>query len=207
MAYNLWPKAAAEVVTRRWTVPVADGDGAATVSTSATGVTVDSATLEGDELVLILSAGTAGATGSVVATFTTNEGDTLEQTFYIPIVASAASGMTVRNVCEYALRKIYGKDETPDATAFADAMERLDDMLRHWTQTGADVGATFPLTEAGVIYCPPSYEAGIKANLAVAVADLYDLPISPQVAVAAVRGLQHIKNANLPDSRDGAVYF
>lgn len=203
MAQNLWPKAAAEVVTRR--VPVADG--VSSVSTSASGITVDSAAIEDGELVLTLSAGTAGTTGSVVATFTTDEGETLEQTYYIPIVATAATGMTVRDACEYALRKIYGKDETPDATAMADAVERLSDMLRQWAASGADVGATFPLTEATVIYCPPQFQSAIKYNLMVQVAELYDLPITPAIAVNAVRGLQLVKMANLSDTSAKVVYF
>ena len=203
MAQNLWPKAAADVAIRR--VPVADG--VSSVSTSATGITVDSAAIEDGELVLTLSAGTAGTTGLIVATFTTDEGETLEQTYYIPIVATAATGMTVRDACYYALRKIYGKDETPDASAMSDAVERLSDMLRQWTATGADVGATFPLEESTVIYCPPQFQSAIKYNLMVQVAELYDLPITPAIAVNAVRGLQLIKTANLSDTREKVVYF
>lgn len=203
MAQNLWPKAAADVAIRR--VPVADG--VSSVTTIATGVTVNSAALEDDELVLTISGGAVGVTGSIVATFTTAEGETLEQTYYIPIVATAATGMTVRNACEYALRKIYGKDETPDATAMADAVERLSDMLHQWAATGADVGATFPLTEATVIYCPPQFQSAIKYNLMVQVGELYDLPITPAIAVNAVRGLQLVKTANLTNARYKVAYF
>lgn len=206
MAVSLEAKGAGETVTRRWPVPVADGDHPATVSISASGVTA-SATLEGDEVVLELSAGTAGTTASIALTVTTDLGDTLVEKLYLPIVAPDATGMNVRAVCEFALRKVYGKDETPEASAMADAVERLEDMLRTWARSGADVGATFPLSEATVIYTAPSYQAAIKHNLIVQIADLYDLPVSPTVAANAVRGLQHIKALNLSEGRAAAVFY
>lgn len=207
MAYNLEPKAAAEVLTYRWAVPAPENDDPATVATVATGITVDSAEVEYGYLVLTVSGGTEGATGSVVATFTTDKGATLEETFYIPIVATAATGTTVRDVIGFALRKVYGIGEEAPADAVDDALERLSDMLLEWQATGADVGATFPLSPATVLYCKPSYQSAIKANLAVAVADLYGREITPQLAVAAVRGLQHIKNDQKPDVRTGASYY
>ena len=51
MAAFLPSKVSTEAVQRRWLCPVDDDDGASTVSTSATGVTVSAATLEGDELI------------------------------------------------------------------------------------------------------------------------------------------------------------
>lgn len=207
MAYNLEPKAAAEVITYRWTVPVADGDNPATVATSASGLTVDSATLEGSELVLTVSAGTAGSTGRVVATFTTDKGDTLEETFYVPVIATAATGMTVRDAIAFALRKVFGLGEETPADAAEDALERLSDMLQLWREVGADVGAAFPLEVSSTIYCKPSCQGAIKANLAVEVADLYGREITPALAVAAVRGLQHVKSDRLPDVRTGAEYY
>jgi len=207
MAQHIPAKAATEVVTYRWTVPLAADDTAASVAHSAAGVTVDSAELDGGEVALTLSGGMAGATGSVALTITTDLGDTLTETLYVPIVADAATGMTARDVCEFALRKVYGKDETPEASALADAMERLNDMLRSWAATGADVGATFPLEAGTVIYCKPEFEAAIKNNLIVQIADLYDLPIGQIVQINAVRGLQLVKSANLPDQRTGAAYY
>lgn len=207
MAQHITAKGATEVVTYRWPVPLADGDSAASVAQTAAGVTVDSAVIEGGEVVLVLSGGTAGATGSVALTVTTDLGDTLTETLYVPIVADAATGMTARNVCEFALRKVYGKDETPEASALTDALERLNDMLRGWAVTGADVGATFPLEAATVIYCKPEYQGAIKHNLIVQLADLYDLPITPGIANNAVRGLQLVKADNLPAVRTGAEYY
>ena len=207
MAQHIPAKAASEVVTYRWTVPLAADDTTAIVAHSAVGVTVDSAVIEGGEVVLVLSAGTAGATGSIALTVTTVLGNTLTETLYVPIVADAATGMTARDVCEFALRKVYGKDETPEASALEDALERLNDMLRGWAATGADVGATFPLLAGTVIYCKPEYQSAIKHNLIVQLADLYDLPITPGIANNAVRGLQLVKADNLPAVRTGAEYY
>lgn len=207
MAQHFEAKGAAEVVTRRFAVPVAKGDAVSGLSQTASGVTVDSAENEADELVFVLSGGTAGATGAITATVTTDQGETLVFQFYIPVIAPNATGMTVRDVCEFALRKVYGKDETPEASAMSDAVERLDDMLRVWAATGADVGASFPLSENAVIYCKPEYQGAIKNNLIVQIADLYDLPIGAIVVENARRGLQLIKSDNLPADRGGADYY
>lgn len=201
MAQHLEAKGATETVERRYTL--AD---VASVSLSATGITA-TATVEGDEVVFDLSGGTAGTTGVIAATFTMHTGETLVDTFYVPIVAPGATGMTVRDVCEFALRKVYGKDETPEASALTDAIERLDDMLREWAVTGADVGATFPLTENTVIYCKPAYQSAIKHNLILCVAEFYDMPLTPYVVEKARRGLQLVKSDNLPDARPGAGFY
>ena len=207
MAQHFEAKGAAEVVTRRFAVPVAKGDAVSGLSQTASGVTVDSAENEADELVFVLSGGTAGATGAITATVTTDQGETLVFQLYIPVIAPNATGMTVRDVCEFALRKVYGKDETPEASALTDAIERLDDMLREWAVTGADVGATFPLTESTVIYCKPEYQAAIKHNLILCVAEFYDMPLTPYVVEKARRGLQLVKSDNLPDARPGAGFY
>lgn len=201
MAQHLEAKGAGETVQRRYTLA-----GVASVSLSASGVTA-SAEIEGDDVVFTLSAGTAGTTGTITATMTNDDAETLVKIFYLPIVAPDATGMTVRDVCEFALRKVYGKDETPEASALSDAMERLSDMLRAWGWTGADVGASFPLAEASVLYVRPEFQQAIKANLILEIADLYDLPISIKTAQNALRGMQLIKTANLSDDRPGADYY
>lgn len=201
MAQHLEAKGAGETVQRRYTLA-----GVKSVSLSASGVTA-SAKVEGDDVVFTLSAGIAGTTGTITATMTNDDAETLVEVFYIPIVAPNATGMTVRDVCEFALRKVYGKDETPEASAMSDAVERLNDMLRAWSWTGADVGAAFPLVEASVIYCRPEFQSAIKANLILEIADLYDLPISIKTAQNAMRGMQLIKTANLPDDRPGPDYY
>lgn len=207
MAQHFEAKGAAEVVTRRFAVPVAKGDAVSGLSHTASGVTVDSAENEADELVFVLSGGTAGATGAITATVTTDQGETLVFQFYIPVVAPDATGMTVRDVCEFALRKVWGKDESPDGTSISDAVERLSDMLLAWRASGADVGATYPLTDATVINCKPEFQAAIKNNLILQIADLYDVQIGALVVENARRGLQLIKNANLPADRAGPEYY
>lgn len=206
MSDFLAAKGPSEVVQRRWLVPVDSDDGASSVSAVATGVTKDSATLEGDEVVLTLSAGTAATTGSIAVTVTTSRGRTLIETLYIPIVAPGSTATTVRDLVNFALRKVAGISETPDEDQAEDARERLQDMLELWRQAGADVGATRPLTLSTVIYCPESFLAAIKNNLIIEVADLYNAEVSPVVVRNATTGLAHIKQTNLSDVRKD-TYF
>lgn len=201
MAQHLEAKGAGETVQRRYTLA-----GVKSVSLSASGVTA-SAKVGGDDVVFTISAGTAGTTGAITATMTNDDAETLVEIFYIPIVAPGATGMTVRDVCEFALRKVYGKDETPEASAMSDAVERLNDMLLGWKWTGADVGAAFPLVEGSVLYVRPEFQSAIKHNLCLCVAEFYDLPLTPYVIEQARRGVQLVKSANLSDDRPGADYY
>ena len=129
MAYQLAAKAPTEVVERRWTVPIPDDDGPLSAVVTGSGITVDNNEFEGNELVLTLSSGTAATTGAITATVTTSGGLVLTETLYIPIQVSTTAEQTARDVCLFALRKIYGAGYTPDAEALSDALERLNDML------------------------------------------------------------------------------
>lgn len=204
MAEILAAKGPSETVERRWAVPVEDGDGVASVSISASGVTA-TAELDGNDVVLAISDGTAGSTASIVVTATTDQEFILADTLYIPVVAGDGAAITVQDVVSYALRKVTGLGETPDADQAADALERLSDMLEEWRVTGADVGAPRPLALATVLYSPHSHISAIKNNLIVRLSDQYNREVTPSVAVAAVRGLQLIKTANQPISE--AEYF
>lgn len=204
MAEILAAKGPSETVERRWAVPVEDGDGVASVSISASGVTA-TAELDGNDVVLAISDGTAGSTASIVVTATTDQEFILADTLYIPIVAGDGAAITVQDVVSYALRKVTGLGETPDADQAADALEKLSDMLEEWRVTGADVGAPRPLTLSTVLYSPHSHISAIKNNLIVRLSDQYNREVTPSVAVAAVRGLQLIKTANQPISE--AEYF
>ena len=184
----------AETVERTWSAPVQDGDSAQSVSASASGVTA-TAELDGNDVVLTLSAGTIG-TAYVDVTVTTDGGLILKERLYIPVITTV-SGVTVQDIVAFALRKQTGIGETPDADQAQDALERLTDMIEEWRITGADIGAPYPLTLPTVIYSPPSHVAAIKFNLVVRLADIYGGEITPTVATAAVRGLQLVKNANL----------
>lgn len=184
----------AETVERRWLAPVATGDSAQSVALVAVGVTA-TAEIDGDAVVLTLSAGTLG-TAHIDVTVTTSAGSILVERLYIPVVANT-SGVTVQDIVAFALRKVTGSGETPDADQAADALERLADMLEEWRVTGADVGAPRPLTLSTTIYSPHSHISAIKHNLIVRLSDLYGSDITPSVATAAVRGLQLVKTANL----------
>ena len=147
------------------------------------------------------------ATGAITATITTSNGKTLVETLYIPIAVSTSAAATVQDICSFALRKVFGAGETPDAVNTSDAMERLGDMLEEWRMSGADVGAPRTLAASTVIYCPHSFMTAIKNNLILRVADLYDLNVNAMVARLATSGLAHIKQKNLPETRSGPDYF
>ena len=121
MTAFLTAKGPSETVQRRWAVPVDSDDGASSLSASASGVTLDDYALEGDEAVFTLSGGTAAATGTVSVTVTTSQGRELVEKLYIPIVSPDSSAATVQDVVSFALRKVAGIGETPDADQSADA--------------------------------------------------------------------------------------
>lgn len=209
MAAFLSAKVPAEVVERRWMVPVDADDSPASVSFSASGVTIDADEFEGNELVLTLSGGTAAATGSIVATVTTDQGRTLVETLYIPIVASAAQiANTARDYCSFALRKIIGNGNDPDATELTDALERLNALVAAWRAGGADIGAAFPLDASTVIYCPDWAVSALRYNLLTEINDLYsDVPAPMGWQRLAARGLQLVKHKSLPANRGATTHF
>lgn len=207
MALTWTAKAPGAVYRYSWTPALADGDGLASYTVSVSGATIDSEAIDGNAVVLFVSGGTAATTATFTFTAVSDQGEEFSEKVYLPLVAPDATGMTVRDVCEFALRKVYGKDETPEASALSDARERLDDMLRAWGWTGADVGASFPLADASVLYVRPEFQSAIKHNLCLCVAEFYDLPLTPYVIEQARRGVQLIKSANLSDDRPGTDYY
>ena len=206
MALTWAAKAPGDVYRYTWSPPLAYGDGLGSYTASVSGAVIDNESVEDNSVVLSVSGGSAGTTATFTLEATSDQGETLTETIYLPIVANTA-GATAREICEYALRKVYGKDETPEASAMSDAIERLEDMLRQWDATGAAVGATYPILEATVLRVQPSFLSAIKNNLIIEIAELYDLPISVTIARNAVRGMQHIKTANLPEDRAAGVYY
>lgn len=209
MALTLAAKAPTAVYRFSWVVPVVEGDSvaSATLTVSSGAATIPSYEVEGNSVSFILTGGTAGETTVIAASAVTADGETIIETIYVPIVATTAKGETVADLCSFALRKVMGAGVTPTATMQADAIERLTDMLQHWRVSGADVGATFPLTSATVLYCTDAHLSAIKNNLIMQVADLYNLEISRMVAANALRGLQLVKQGNLSEDRGGGVYF
>lgn len=207
MADFLASKVAAEVVERRWTVPVDADDAPASVSLSASGVTVDANEFIGNELVLTLSAGTAAATGVIVATVTTDQGRTLVETLYIPIIASAAQiADTANDYVAFALRKVVGIGEEASADELAHALEVLNALVARWRAGGADIGATFPIVSATVIYCPDWAVSALRYNLLIECAPLFGVEPGAIEYELARRGLQLIKHHNLPQVRTADYY-
>jgi hypothetical protein len=207
MAAFLASKVAAEIVQRAYKVALDDDDNLASVATSATGVTVVSAEIEDDEVLLNLSGGTDGQTATIVLTVMTDRGRTLVETLYLPIIASAAQiAQTAQEYCFFALRRIVGIGEVPSADELNDALERLSAMIASWRAQGADIGAPFPLEGESVIYCPDYAVEALRFNLLLDVASLYGVPVAQMEAMKAARGLQLVKNMNQPEDR-AATYF
>ncbi len=207
MAAFLAAKVGAELVQRTYAVPVDADDNLASVATSATDVTVVSAEIEGNEVLLNLSGGVDGVTASVVLTATTDKGRTLVQTLYVPIIASAAQiADTARQYVDFALRRIVGIGQAASAEEIDDALERLTAMIAEWRECGADIGAPFPLSPDTVIYCPDYAASALRYNLLIDCASLYGQPVTQIEAMRAARGLQLIKSKNLPDVRADVYY-
>lgn len=200
-------KAAAEVIKREWTIPVADGDSATGFTASASGCTIDSSERNGEVVTITLSAGTNGATAEITLGATTALGDTLSETAYLPIRAKPnAFTYTVRDVLNFALRPIVGLGETASAEEIEDARETLDDMLASWAGQGADLQLRLPMVLGDVIYAPDYAISAMKAGLRVRLSGMYGRPVDVEDFRAAQRGLQQIKWANLPTERENEYF-
>jgi hypothetical protein len=206
MAIFLSAKTPAGVITYTWQAPLMDGDTLTGLTFVETGITVNADDLDGSTAIFLLADGTVGTTGSIAITATTSAGETLSETIYIPIIGPGVLAETVEDIVSFALRKVTGIGEAPDADQAADALERLQDMLDYWRLTGADVGAPSPLALTSVIYCPDGYLIAIKNNLILQLADMYGAQVSPAVAQNARAGLAMVKARNLPDERPGVYY-
>lgn len=200
-------KAAAEVVKREWTIPVADGDSATGFTVSASGATVDASERNGEVVTITFSAGTNDATAVITLTATTARGETLNETAYLPIRAKPnAFSTTVAQVLAFALRPIVGNGSVASADEQEDARECLDDILASWAAQGADLQVKLP-TEAGDTLYVPDYAIGaMKAALRVRIANLYGKPVDVEDFRAANRGLQQIKSALVSDIRENEYF-
>jgi hypothetical protein len=204
-----WPaKAPTEIVERRWSVPVDDDDGLSSFTRSASGVTIDSYSTEGDDAVLTLSAGTDNVAATITLTATTSRGRVHVETFYLPIFASPNEfAYTARDICGFALRKVVGIGSDPEATELNDALERLSDMLGAWRRQGADIGAKLPCAANDVFTIPDEFASAVKNNLILELADHYEFTPSPRAVTNAGRGLQLIKSTLLSKKRERVDYF
>lgn len=207
MAIFLSAKAPSDVYRYTWSPSLADGDTIASFALSASGVTVDSQAFDPDGVIILLSGGTAGQTATITASADTVEGETLTETLYLPIIASTAQiADSARSYINFALRRIIGVGETPSADELDDALERLSAMITEWRESGADIGAPFPLTADTIIYCPDYAASALRYNLLVDCASVYGQPVTQMEMMRAMRGLQLVKNRNLPEDRPDVYY-
>jgi len=179
MALNWTAKAPDDVYRYTWTPALAEGDSVASYTAEVDGATIDADSLEDNAVVLFVSGGTAGSTATFTLEAVSADGETLTETIYLPIVASAATGPTARDVCNFALRKVVGLGEEPDADQEDDALETLNDMLRMWKAAGLDTGAPFPLEAGTVLAVRDEFLSAIKHALRVACHSFYGVELSP----------------------------
>lgn len=210
MAITLASKTPSEVADRAWIVPLYEGEDVASFTATVASGTItveDSQAIDG-AVVLVVSGGADGETAAVTLSALSTSGLTYEETVYIPVEARGnRQTSTARDVCKFALRRVTGIGEEPEAAELSDAMERLNDLLMHWRSTGADTGANLPLEESDVLFVPDGYVRTIKHALLIELAEFYGdaVPVSSQMAVRD--GLAAIRVDNLPDSRLSAEYF
>lgn len=195
MAQTWLKKAPSEVVERRWTVPLADGDAISSVSTSATGVTVDGDDYQLDEAIVTLSAGSAGVKATVTVTVSTVDGNTHVETFFIAIRAStAAFGTTVRDVVSFALRKILGVGVSAESEELDDGVELFNGMIALWRINGMDIGVAKELAASDTIDVPDEFILPIKYSLRKLCHSTYEAPLTAVDATMADQGERLIAN-------------
>lgn len=171
------------------------------------GALIDAESGSGNLVEFFVSGGTAGQTATIEASAILDDGTEYSETLYLPIVASAAQiANTARDYCSFALRKIVGIGETAQAEELADAIDILNGLVARWRETGADIGAPFPIEANTVIYCPDYAASALRYNLLIECAPLYGYEPTAMEYDQARRGLQLVKHKNLPAIRE-AEYF
>lgn len=192
-----WPaKAPTEVREYLWTpLPDTALDSASAVVT--TGTATVTADITDDTVTWTVTGGAAGVVQ--VFTLTATSGDeTLTETVYLPIELSTNRlAYTVRDVCLFALRKLTGVAEEPDADELTDAIERLNDMVALWRVAGADLGLDQPLVEADTLNIADSEYSALKFNLRNRLHEFYGLPLSQSDVMDARQALAAVKNARI----------
>lgn len=158
-----------------------------------TGTATISATAADDTVTFTVTGGADGVT-QIFSVTALSDGETLVETFYLPVEASTNRlGYTAREVCLFALRKVYGNGETPESEALADALERMNDILGFWRRTGADLGLPLPVLEATVLNIDDVGYTALKFTLRNVLHENYGVGASPMamreelVAMAGLR--------------------
>lgn len=198
MALTIDAKDPQEVRRFRWQPPLAASDTIASYTLVATGATIASSTNEDTAVELFVSGGTAATVATITATAVTDDGETLEETLYLPIIASTVSlAETANDVVTFALRKIAGMGNTPEASELEDGLEQLNMMLAMWRDDGLDAGLPLPLLSSTVLKTRDGFVTAIKWNLALALAENYDRPVTPMLASMAADSKRVMGNALL----------
>lgn len=209
MALQWHPKAASDVAERIWT-PKAGECPASCELTVSTGSATLTTELQGEDVVALVTGGTAGITQIIAASAVLGNGETITETIYLPVLQTGnALAKTGQDITSSVLRPIVGVGNLPDSAETDLALEHLNEMLAAWARQGADMGVPLPVTTSTVFYCPDAEIAAIKANLTLRVRpEFLDgwMPTPLQVN-AANRGLQLVKTARLPDERAPDVYY
>lgn len=208
--FTLAAKPAASTISYDWTPGLGSDDSIASVSLSVTTgtATISSHKHDGKTVTMLLAGGAAGVTSILSATVLTQRGQTITETIYLPVTESTNRlSNTARDICSFALRKMTGIGEQPEAEELDDALERLNIMLAAWKPQGADIGIALPVEAGTVFLVPDEFILAIKANLLLDVYDAYGEQPTPRQAMNARMGLQLVKSALLSDERAPAVYY
>lgn len=194
MALTWTAKAPAAVRKYEW-APSPDTalDTVSVVVTSGT-VTV-TGEVKGDTAVFTATGGSAGVVQVLTVTATSGD-ETFSDTVYLPIEATTNRlGYTVRDICLFALRKIAGVGETPDADELADAVERLNDRVALWRRTGADIGVDLPLVEGDTLNIADHAYLALKLQLRNELHEFYGTPLTQSDVMDARAALAVVKNS------------
>lgn len=190
-----------------WQPPLAEGDSLTIYTVTGTGATIVEEAWNGSEVVIYVGGGTAGQTAEFVFSADTTQGETLSETVYLPIVASAAQiADTARDYVHFALRKVTGLRGSVTAAELDDALERLNTIVASWRTTGADIGAPFPITANTVIYCPDYAVSALRHALLIECLPLYGMEPTQIEYETYRRGLQLVKQKNLPEVREAPFF-
>ncbi len=196
MAYTWPPKAPGAIRAYDWT-PKADTP-LDSVSIAVTSGTVTATSdVYGDTATITVTGGADGVEQTLTLTATAGD-ETFVEAVYISIEASTNRlANTVRDICLFALRKVSGIAEEPEADELADAIERLNDIVAVYRVTGADMGLSLPLVEADVLKVPDHAYRALKLNLRNELHEFYGEPLTQTMVMDARNALAVVKNANL----------
>lgn len=206
MALHLPPKAPSDIREYRWTPKEGDCPSGSAVTVS-TGTATIADELDGEAVLITVTGGATGVTQVLAASATVGD-ETITETIYIPILATNQQVVyTGQDFATFALRKIVGNGETPDAAETLDALERLTDWLAAMSGQGADLGVPLPVTTATQFYISDSFAQAVKFNLRLLCHEHYGEALSGFDAEMARRGVQLVKSALLPNERRAAEYY